>query len=196
MADWNKPTNSSNYQIEVLANLKDRDLDGGNLFLSAPTNPVTGMIRYNRSTNSFQEYNGTVWVDKILSIAGGGTGTGSLSGIVAALGLGTMASQNSNAVAITGGSMIGVAVSATSLTEVVALLHGGTGAALSLGPYASFLMSNATGVVFGTDGRLLDSLNASNLAFGTVPAARLPNAQVECRIIPRLHSTNATAVLC
>jgi len=178
MADWNKPTNSSLYQTEVLPNLKDRDIDTGSLFLNTPTNPVTGMIRYNRSTNNFQEWDGTTWVNRILSVAGGGTGSGTQAGAIAGLGLGTMASQNSNAVAITGGSMIGVAVSATSLTEVVALNHGGTGAALSLGPYATFLMSNATGVVFGTDGRNLDSLNASNLAFGTVPAARLPGRQV------------------
>jgi hypothetical protein len=54
-------------------------------------------------------------------------------------------------------------------------------------------MSNATGVVFGTDGRLLDSLNASNLAFGTVPAARLPNAQV-VQNYTSTASNNATAV--
>lgn len=102
MADWNSPGLTTAYAT-VLSDLKARDVDGASLFLSAPTNPVVGMIRYERTLNKFQEYRTSPsanWYDLILSAAGGGTGGVSV--------LGTMAAQNSNAVAITGGSVIGL----------------------------------------------------------------------------------------
>ena len=58
-----------------------------------------------KPTKIFEEWSGTAWVAKIIAIAGGGTGVTTPSGIISGLGLGAMAFQNSNAVAITGGSI-------------------------------------------------------------------------------------------
>lgn len=68
-------------------------------------------MRWNRSANQFEEWGSGAWNPKILSIAGGGTGSNNPTGIRAALGLGTMSTQNANAVAITGGTLSGVAFS-------------------------------------------------------------------------------------
>jgi len=135
MADWNLPVNSTLY-TNVLANLRDRDFDAGSLFLNAPTNPITGMIRYNRSTNLFEEYNGSSWVAKTLALAGGGTGATDAAGARTALGLGTLATQASNSVAITGGSISGLLSLGVSGT-VTAGLFSGSGASLTNIPNAA-----------------------------------------------------------
>ncbi len=99
MADWNNPVLTTAYAT-FLAEMKARDLDAAQLFNSAPTNPVANMIRYNRATNIFEQYNGATWVALVLAAAGGGTGGTSA--------LGTISTQNSNAVAITGGTITGL----------------------------------------------------------------------------------------
>jgi len=107
MANWSNPLITTQYDVFV-NEAKDRDVDSAQMFLNVPTNQPVGTIRYNRSTNTFQEWSGTVWADKVISVAGGGTGASTPAGAVAGLGLGTMASQNSNAVAITGGTLNGL----------------------------------------------------------------------------------------
>jgi hypothetical protein len=102
MANWSNPTVTSLY-LDVLADLKARDVDAATLFVAAGTNIPTGSIRYERGTNKFQEWNGSAWVDKVLSVAGGGTGSTS-----APAALGTMASQNANNVNISGGIINGL----------------------------------------------------------------------------------------
>ena len=107
MADWSKPTITDLY-TDVLNYLALKDADSASLFVSAASNIPTGAIRYNRTSNIFQEWDGTAWQDKLISIAGGGTGANTPSGIITSLGLGTMSVQNAPAVAITGGSIIGI----------------------------------------------------------------------------------------
>lgn len=104
MADWSKPTVSSTY-VNYTQEVSDRDVDAATLFVNTPTNQPTGAIRYNRSSDKFQEWDGAAWQDKVLSIAGGGTGSASASGARNNLGLGSMAVQDSTAVSITGGSI-------------------------------------------------------------------------------------------
>jgi hypothetical protein len=102
--DWNLPTETTDY-IQVLSNLKDRDIDATTLCLNVPVNPPTGTIRLARTPNILlEEWTGSVWTPRIMSVQGGGTGAANLDAFKASLGLGTMAYQNSNAVTITGGT--------------------------------------------------------------------------------------------
>lgn len=109
MADWAEPTITTQYDVFV-AEAKDRDVDSATMFLNAPTNPPNGAIRWNRSTNVFESYStGTsTWTPIISGIAGGGTGGTTAATARTALGLGTMATQNANAVAVTGGAVAGL----------------------------------------------------------------------------------------
>ena len=62
MADWNLPATTSTY-VDVLANLKDRDLDVAKLFDGVTvTNPVTGMIRWSSANLRLEKWDGTAWV--------------------------------------------------------------------------------------------------------------------------------------
>ena len=107
MADWLKPTLTSLY-TEVLSEIHNKSVDAGTMFLNTPTNPPAGSMKWDRVGLKLQEWNGSTFVDRVLSIAGGGTGATSLSGISSALGLGTMSVQNANTVAITGGTATGL----------------------------------------------------------------------------------------
>ena len=62
MADWNLPATTTTY-VNVLANLKDRDLDSAKLFDGVTvTNPATGMIRWSSANARLEKWNGTAWV--------------------------------------------------------------------------------------------------------------------------------------
>lgn len=114
--DWNTPTASSAY-VDVLDNLKSRDFDAASHFYTAlPTNPQTGMLAFIRASSKWQEYNGASWADKLLAIAGGGTGAATATNARTNLGLGTIAVQDANNVAITGGSITGVSADASIIT--------------------------------------------------------------------------------
>ena len=104
MADWNLPLLTSLY-TDFLALLKSRDEDAVTLCKSAPTNPVIGTLKYDRPTNSFQEWNGSAWVPLVISLTSGGLGANTPAGGRTVLGIGTMGTQNSNNVSITGGAI-------------------------------------------------------------------------------------------
>ena len=130
MADWSKPTITSNY-VTFVDEVKNRDIDAITLQLNALVNPPVGSIRLLRSPTKFQEWDGTQFVDKILSVAGGGTGSSTPAGGAANLGLGSMAFQNSNAVAITGGAL--QTVTLTNVSSYVSFNHSGGQAAFTAG---------------------------------------------------------------
>ena len=98
MANWNDPSLTSTY-ANFLSDMKARDVDAASM-ADSPTNPPTGYIRWNTSLLKFQKWNGATWDDLVVAAAGGGTG-----GTTA---LGTMAYQNANGVAITGGTLSGI----------------------------------------------------------------------------------------
>ncbi len=106
MADWSTPSTTS-LKVDVLNNLKARDVDAISLSESI-TNPPTGAKRWVTASNKLQTWNGSAWVDLVLSIESGGTGGSSQSTARTALGLGTMSTQNSNAVSISGGAISGL----------------------------------------------------------------------------------------
>lgn len=182
MANWSNPTNSSLYS-DVLTNLKDRDVDAGTLFLSAPTNPVTGMIRFNRTTDLFEEYNGSTWVAQPISVAGGGTGAATAADARSNLGLGTLSTQNSNAINVTGGSISGLtslgvsgnftasgtitgtvpnaSTTATSNNTASAIVARDASGNFSAGTITAALTGNVTGNVSGNAGTVTNGVYTS-----------------------------------
>ena len=108
MANWapSLVLPSANY-ITLLDTLASRDIDAATM-AETPTNPPTGYLRFSRGGLFFEEWNGSVWISRTLSVAGGGTGATTLAGARAGLGLGTIATQNNNAVNITGGTITGI----------------------------------------------------------------------------------------
>jgi hypothetical protein len=113
MADWLKPTITSNY-ITFVDEVKARDVDAITLQAVALVNPpiyAVKLVRMSPYPNiRFQEWNGTAFNELTLSIQGGGTGANSLAGLASNMGLGTMAYQNSNNISVTGGYLNGVRI--------------------------------------------------------------------------------------
>jgi len=110
MADWSNPKITSNY-VTFVDEVKNRDIDAITLTRVAITGPPLGSIKLLRAPVAFQEYDGSVYTTLLLSLDGGGTGAGTPVAARTNLGLGTMATQNSNAVAITGGNIGSVTMS-------------------------------------------------------------------------------------
>lgn len=89
--DFNAPSLKFSY-ANVISQIKDRAELVATMFLDeAATNIPTGSIRYLRASNKLQEWSGSAWVDKVLSLESGGTGATNASGVRTALGLGSLA---------------------------------------------------------------------------------------------------------
>jgi hypothetical protein len=169
MADWNLPVLTSLYK-DFLNLLKERDVDSITMGKAAITNPVVGTIRYERGTNTFQEWNGGAWVTLVVSLASGGLGSSNPADARNLLGIGTMGTQNANAVAITGGTITGLA----SLSSNGPIASGGgiSGATV----YSSQHMHAVGGIYVGNPPQLVvlpSGLIDSTKISGIIPPANL-----------------------
>ena len=94
------------------------------------------------------------------------------------VGLGTMAEQNANAVAITGGTISGVTIPASNVTGTLGVPNGGTGA------------TTLTGLVVGNGTSAMTAVTApSGAVVGTTDTQTLTNKRVN----PRAVSAGATS---
>jgi len=166
MADFNLPLASSLY-VDVLTYLKLRDIDALTLCFNEPTNIPDHSFKYERNLNLFQAYEGGTWRNKVLSVLGGGTGATNPNDIRINLGLGSMALQAASAVAITGGTMNGVAITNATQFSSVAASNTMSG---NLTVAGSIQTTNPAG--FYGVGMNISRLNAPVLE-GLVPAASL-----------------------
>lgn len=127
MADWNQPVVTSRY-TEVLDLIKNRDVDSAKMFKQDAVNmpnDIVKMVRLAENKFRLQERLAGAWVDKTLGLTGGGTGVKNLSSLknllglpAGALNLGTIASQNADNVAITGGSIDPGAINPLSADKI------------------------------------------------------------------------------
>lgn len=90
------------------------------------------------------------WAGAALAIANGGTGAASAGAARTALGLGTLATQDANAVAITGGNVSGLATP-------LAVASGGTGASTVSGARTALGVLNGYGILGSITGWNLNS---------------------------------------
>ena len=167
MADFNKPANNQVYTT-VLEDIRLNVNQVAKLFEDGTgDNKPTGAIRLNKAQNRFEDWNGSNWVARAISISGGGTGATSATAARTNLGLGTIATQNSNAVSITGGNISASLTGSTGLaiaagtTGTLPVNRGGTGVTTSTG----------TGSVVRATSPTLSSPN-----LGTPTAVSLVNA--------------------
>src|SRR5258706_645231 len=107
MSDWAKPTATSLYNPDFLNEVKGRDSDAATMS-ETPTTPPNGYIRYNRTNDTFEEWDGAIWNVINISISGAGTGSFTAAGARTNLGIGSMGVQSSSAVVITGGTIAGI----------------------------------------------------------------------------------------
>jgi hypothetical protein len=93
--------------------MKARDEDAARMFegvTGATDNIPLNTIRWERNTKCFQNWHGPTlgWSNQIISVLGGGTGAADPVNARVNLGLGTMSTQNHNAVNIQGGAVWGI----------------------------------------------------------------------------------------
>jgi hypothetical protein len=134
------------------------------------TNGPVGTIRYDRATNTFQEWNGGAWVTLVIALSGGGLGAANPSDARNVLGIGTMGTQNANAVAITGGTISGLA----SLGVNGAIAAGGGISGQTV--YSSMHMHAVGGIYVGNPPQLVilpSGLIDSTKISGLIPTANL-----------------------
>jgi len=125
MADWNAPILTDTY-ADFRSILMARDVNALTLAdtrLAAMTNIPTNAKRWNDTDKVFESYEAG-WNDLVLGITGGGTGAITAGAARTALGLGTMATQDADSVAITGGVAL-----LSAITTVADTLTLGTNAA-------------------------------------------------------------------
>ncbi|CAB4180527.1 hypothetical protein UFOVP1040_70 [uncultured Caudovirales phage] len=83
MADWNKPTTTSNYSTEFIPELSNRLLDvakGNDPAIVTVSNVPTNMIRWTSASSKWEKYNGSAWADLAATYAiaiSGNAGTAS-----------------------------------------------------------------------------------------------------------------------
>lgn len=105
------------------------------------------------------------WTGTTIALANGGTGSTTASGARTNLGLGTIATQNSNNVTITGGTVSVSSVSATTVTGGSVLINEGSSAStVKAGGTSNVNTTSVGNVGAGEDDLMTFSLPASSLS--------------------------------
>ena len=187
MADWTLPIETTQY-LQVLANLKDRDIDAATW--GGYVNPPVNALRFDRASGHpyvIQEWDGAAWQNKIISVASGGTGSTNLNDFKASLGLGSMAYQNANNVAITGGTINGASVMGNSIINVVPTAKFENG---------QIVLADASGVAIKIGARVSDGymaiiFNSRDMAteYGRIYTSTVGRLNTTAHIMPTADNT-------
>lgn len=163
-------TNTS-WATNPLGTVTSVDASGGTTGLTFSGGPITS--------------SGTLTLAGTLGLANGGTGATSASGARTSLGLGTIATQNANSVAITGGTVNGTSIGATTastgaFTSITASLDSSftsTGAvAISKGTTAQQPGTPATGMIrYNTTTNQFEGYSGASPAWKSIGGSALSN---------------------
>lgn len=186
-ADWSVPILTSLY-TDVLDLLKSRDEDTAIMFdetasASAASKPDKTM-RFNRTLSRFQEWSsgGAAWADKLLGVAGGGTGAATAADARTALGVGSMGVQSDSAVAIIGGTLTGVSVELAAAGTGLAVQTTNT---VDIGTAAKLIRS-----IYAAANLVLGGLRATNAAAPTIASAAVIAPTKEITFISGVTAIN------
>jgi microcystin-dependent protein len=170
MADWSLPTVLTLYSSPngVLDDISGRLNDSGTLFNTAPSNQPDHVIRFLRSPGLFQEWLSATWNPLLLDVTGGGTGAGTASGARTNLGLGTLATQNANAIAVTGGTESGVTIDNTNNIDAGAITSGTVAAARLPTSFSSGMMMMYGGSSAPSGWLICDGTAVSRTTYATL----------------------------
>lgn len=155
-ANWNNPTTTRNYATEILPDIKTRDEDAITLLGgTAPTNLPIGAIKYNRTTKELQEWSGSIFNNIGIAVGSGGTGGTDAASARTNLGIGSLGTQNSNAVTITGGSISGLSLFSTNANATInGTLIINSSAADAIDVAGGINAGSGNVGIIGTDGRI------------------------------------------
>lgn len=178
-ANWNYPTTSRNYNTEVLPDIKTRDEDAITLLGgTAPTNLPVGAIKYNRATSEIQEWDGANFNNRIFAITSGGTGASDATNARTNLGIGSLGTQNSNAINVTGGSISNLTTLGVSGNATISgtLTVSSTAAnAITVGGGLRAGTGNVN--IIGTDGRI-PALTSTYIADLSAISSAIPSGAI------------------
>ena len=155
-ANWNNPTTTRNYATEVLPDIKTRDEDAITLLGgTAPSNLPTGAIKYNRTTDELQEWDGATFNTVGFALTSGGTGATDAAGARTNLGIGSLGTQNSNAISVTGGSISGLtSLGVSGNTTISGTLTISSTSASAIDVAGGINAGSGNVGIIGTDGRI------------------------------------------
>ena len=211
MSNWNNPTGSSTF-TDFLSWMRALAIDAATFFVSAPTNQPTGAMKYDRTNDKFQEWNGSAWVDKVIEVEGGGTGSATASGARTNLGLGDLAVLDTvgdteitavDISKVTGrGALASLnTVGNTEITAIALAKVTGAGTLAGLNSITDANISSAVGLAKGGTGATDASGARGNLGLGSMATQNSNNVTITggSVIAPNVadtgNNTNITGLL-
>lgn len=182
--DWLKPDNNSNYQTEVLVQIKTRDENNAKQDYGTDTNLSVGTIRFNRTTKKWEEWGGVSWGDPVADYA---IDVASVAGVVPGNASGNIGLANGTLCVNLNADLLDG--NQGSFYQNAANLNTGT---IPLARLPATLTGKDADLLDGQHGSFYQS--ASNLNAGTLPAARFNDTAHGARAGGSTHAAATTTV--
>lgn len=184
MSNWTKPDLSST-EVAAIDEYKGRDVDNAVMFDAGSISSIPeNAIRFNVASGLFQRRQSGAWVDKPISVAGGGTGSSSAAGARTNLGIGDVGTYNTLPISKGG-------TGKTNASDALGALGGKNASNLNTGTLDKDRLPAATSLNIGA------VILSSDLDSNDATKAATPRAvkDVQTNANSRLLTTNALSEL-